>query len=322
MRNHDIERIYMQQLRNLESAVYVLRRKKRECEEEIAYLKEPLENPEKPEKPQFDIKGFLADVIRDALLYGGIGSGCIIWFVLGGISFLIKYVGQIFFHSTNGFYRFMVWIWENILILGIVVAIFGVAFFLTKIIKRETKVYQDDMREYHEYQEYYTRKCKENITKRKQKAVLLGKRVQQLERIEGELRKGLALRNNLYSYDWIPVNYRNIRVVYYISDMVTTSEITIEEALKYYLLQEVNNKLDEVLRRLDEIIRNQNQMFIRQAILEAQNEKKIRQNETMIRQMAQIETNTEMASQYAKLAANYTEANAYFSWACYLSNNK
>lgn len=317
MRNHDIERIYMQQLRNLESAVYVLRRKKREYEEEIEYLKEPLVNPEKPEKPEIDMGDtFIFGVFLGVLVGGGMV------FTLGASIIFLSLFDWIFVDSDDWYGIVKNWTWDHLLGIGIVVAVLTFIIYTIKGVRYARRVFRRELYEYEKNCEYYNEKCKENAVKKKRYTELLQRRVQQLNRIENELRKGLALRNNLYSYDWIPVNYRNIRVAYYISDMVTTSAITIEEALKYYLLQEVNNKLDEVLRRLDEIIRNQNQMFIRQAILEAQNEKKIRQNETMIRQMAQIETNTEMVSQYAKLAANYTEANAYFSWACYLSNNK
>lgn len=319
MRSHEIERIYMSQLRNLESAIYALERKQRKYEQEIEYLNEPILDPKEEEKPLFDKK----DVFWKAggALMTGMGGGVLALLILGGVSLLIKVVGGFLFRSS-WLYKVMVWIWDNILSIGIVLALLLFVFILSRGIIGSIKKYRNDVRTYFEKQERNRRICKKNIGKREQRVELLKTRIQQKNRIDGELRKGQMLRDRLYSYDWIPARYRDIRVVYYLSDIVTTSAITIEEALKYYLLQEVNNKLDEVLRRLDEMVRNQNQMFVRQAILEAQNEKNIQQNEAMIQKMAQIETNTESASQYAKLAADYSEANAYFCWASYLMDGK
>lgn len=137
-------------------------------------------------------------------------------------------------------------------------------------------------------------------------------------KLRAEYEKALKLRNDLYNINWIPSQYRNIRVIYYICDMVLTSSIGIEEALKYYLLQETNNKLDEVLRKMDEIIENQNEVIANQAVMNAQNKKIIQQNKSIISQAQQIEENTKLSAEYAQIGARYAEANAYFSLATYL----
>ena len=137
-------------------------------------------------------------------------------------------------------------------------------------------------------------------------------------KIKLEYKKALKLRSDLYNINWIPSQYRNIRVVYYICDMVLTSNIGIEEALKYYLLQEANNKLDEVLQKMDKIIENQSEIIVNQAIMNAQNARIIQQNTSIISTAEQLEENTRLSAEYSQIGARYAEANAYFSLATYL----
>ena len=139
-----------------------------------------------------------------------------------------------------------------------------------------------------------------------------------LQKIKTECKKISEIKNSLYSINWIPLQYRDIRVIYYICDMVTTSDISIDEALKFYLMQEANNKLDEIIEILDEIIDNQHQMIMNQAVITSQNKELISKNTKMINKLASIENNTKLAADYAAIGVNYAEANAYISMATYL----
>ena len=62
-RNHDMEKIYMQQLRDMESAVYLLQKKKKQCEYSIYKLRLPYSDPLEPKKPEFHIGDFLIEKV-------------------------------------------------------------------------------------------------------------------------------------------------------------------------------------------------------------------------------------------------------------------
>ncbi|MBQ8549575.1 MAG: hypothetical protein IJ427_13845 [Lachnospiraceae bacterium] len=311
-RSHEIEQIYMQQLKNIESAVYVLRVKKSSYENSLKNLRKPIADPVDPKKPKTNIEKLLK----------------IFWIpFLAGLGFIVAipillWFVSLFFGLCGIFFDFFEKIedWIDDRFWGIDVTVTIVLFLIVLIV-----VVYDYVDDKNWRKNYYTetvgnnmRIRRENEQQRKQNASLAKQREGQLAKINEELQRAIVVKDNLYSVNWIPGNYRNIRVAYYISDMVMSSAITMEEALKYYLLQEVNNKLDEVLRKLDEIIANQNQIIVNQAILESQNNELISQNENVIRRIAKTEESAQMAAEYAQVAVNYAEANAYFSWATYL----
>lgn len=311
-RNHEIEQIYMQQLKNIESAIYVLGAKKKSYENNLKNLRKPIVDPRDPEKPKKDVVKLLK--IFWLPLFAGTG-----FLVFGPI---LLWITKMFFWFLGIFFDFFekVGDWIDDKFWGIDISV-AIIVFLVLLIGLIYDFVDDKNWRNNSYKEEIEENIgirRENEQQRKQNASLARQREGQLVKIKEELQRAVDVRNSLYSVNWIPVNYRNIRVAYYISDMVMSSAITVEEALKYYLLQEVNNKLDEVLRKLDEIIANQNQLIVNQAVLESQNNELISQNENVIRRIAKTEENAQIAAEYAQVATNYAEANAYFSWATYL----
>ena len=299
-RNHDVERIYVKSLQETESSVYYLHNMLEQTKRRIRKLHTPIEKIADPSKPKF--YDYLNPMIAVPFIWM-LTISLIDWLttVVSQIPFLGWLVSD---HSgIEGMTDF---------ILAISI-IFGIVGIILTIVN-----YGTAHKKYKEKLALTQNKNLSNIQQMKNNyadAVLLE---EEQSKIELEYDKALSLRDDLYNINWIPSQYRNIQVVYYICDMVSTSNIGIEESLKYYLLQETNNKLDEVLKRLDQIIENQNEMIVNQAIMKAQNEKIIQQNTTMISKAEQIEENTRLSAEYAQVGANYSKVNAFFSAATYL----
>lgn len=305
-RNHDIERIYMKLLQDTETSVYYLHNKLNRTERQINKLRAPIKKINDPSKPQFrnyyESGIFFLVFVVPAVIYllywllGAIlsGSSFLSWLLSGGL----KFIKALFFVA---------------LVISIIVGIFG---FISTI--SDYKEYKAAQKEYEKELVTIKNANLKNIQQMKTNYNTALQLSGHRPKIKAEYEQALRLRNDLYNINWIPSHYRNIRVIYYICDMVLTSNISIEEALKYYLLQETNNKLDEVLRKMDEIIESQNEIIANQAVANAQNKKIIQQNKTIISQAQQIEENTNLSAEYAQIGARYAEANAYFSYATYL----
>lgn len=301
-KNHEVERIYMEQLRNIETSVYILSKRQKQTEGQIQQLRTPILKNADPYKPKFrsyidNTFGWFLPIIIAIVIY-------ILWEVL-----LSKVEILDFFIS--GIVIFIIPI-----LLGVpaLAGLIGIFCFISGVIdyKRAQKKYKGDLKKHKLINEQNKRTMQSNLVRANQLAEISKDIYQKYAEAE-------TIRNDLYSINWIPNQYRNIRVVYYICDMVLSSNISIEEALKYYLLQEANNKLDEVLQKMDRIIENQNEIIMNQAVLNAQNEKLIRQNKSIIHHAASIEENTRLAAEYSEVGAKYAEANAYFSLARYLN---
>ena len=99
-RNREIEKIYIEQLRNIETVVFTLNCKKESTETDIKRLRTPLRKPNYPSEPSKpDIKGFslfsliVLDVVDSIIIFkicrivGGIFSSVFIestipWFIV------------------------------------------------------------------------------------------------------------------------------------------------------------------------------------------------------------------------------------------------
>lgn len=301
-RNSEMEKIYMQQLRDMESAVYFLTAKKRQYERDIYNLRLPFRDPEDPPKPKVKIKEYLSCLGRLAIFFSIITPLTILFLFLM-LLFLAPLLLEEFSFSL---------FFKGVFLVAIIACIITTLRWIKKINQRKAD---------------YQLILKENeTTRQKNKQVYsvncsnADRKSTELATINSELQKAQNILADAYDINWIPSRYRNIQVVYYITDMVTTSDINIDEALKYYLLQEANNKLDEILQKLDEIIENQNEIICQQAIAQSKNEALIAQNKTMISQFANIEANTKLSADYSAIGANYSAATAYFSLATYLKN--
>ena len=304
VKNREVERIYMEQLRNIETSVYILDKKEKQTKSIINQLRKPIAKPKNPYEPH------LSTYIKDSLF----------WF-LPLIIVIILYKVLDFLISFINFLDYLLSSLLDIIFyiccgIGGVIAVFGVFMLISGYVeyKKEQKKYRVTLEKNKSINTQNINKMKTNLARANQLMPMQNK-------IHKEYIEAVKIRESLYSINWIPNQYRNIRVVYYICDMVLSSNISIEEALKYYLLQEANNKLDEVLHKMDTIIENQNEIIINQAIISAQNQNLIQQNSTIIRQTAEIEQNTRLSAEYSRVGAVYAEANAYFSLATYLNNS-
>lgn len=205
--------------------------------------------------------------------------------------------------------------WGIVIIFGIFeIIIFVYALFC------EYKENRESYRKYKEELEIYEKTKSSNHIRYNENCKKAKMQESVLRNIESELKKAIDVRNEIYNVNWIPNQYRDIRVVYYICDMVITSNISIEESIKYYLLQETNNKLDCILKKMDRIIELQKKSIAVQAVLEAQNAKVIEENSTMISKLSCVEKNTRLAADYARIGVAYSAVNAYFSVAQYLKD--
>lgn len=292
-REHEIERLYMEQLRNLETTINSMSSRRKACFEKAKNLKRPiavLKDPENPSESDYG-QGLVVGTIFWILIWGAL-------FFMGATSgsFIFEFGAVIAFFCT---------------IAGVVLLIFLLCSIFSE--KRTDKInYEETLK--------YNRKVNENNRIQMEKNLVDARWYEERGSLLNEsVTEAEKIRADLYAVNWIPSRYRNIRVIYYIHDMVTTSEISIEEALKYYLLQEVNNKLDEVLVKLDRIIENQRDIIMNQAAIQAQNQEIISKNKRMISQLSDIQSNTSLAADYARIGAGYAEANAYFSGATYLA---
>lgn len=297
-RNHDIERIYMKLLQETETSVYYLRNKLDQTEKRIRQLNTPIKKINNPSKPQ----------IRN-------------YFELecaSGVFFIVSLTATIGLFSLywlfDCLFSYYVTAFKVIAYVSLIIAIIAGGVNIISTVKK----YKKAQKEYERKLVANKNTNLNNIQQMKTNHTNAVRLAEHKPKIKLEYEKALKLRNDLYSINWIPSQYRNIRVVYYICDMVLTSNICIEEALKYYLLQEANNKLDEVLQKMDRIIENQNEIIVNQAVMNAQNTKIIQQNTSIISKAEQIEENTRLSAEYSQIAARYAEANAYFSLATYL----
>lgn len=298
-RNHEVEKLYMEQIRNIETAVHMISNERENLMNYKNSLKIPTRVPSlhyvEPFKPDFGLFTLLGSTI-----------GAIIFLVV--VFKLFGTVGE--WLSSKFIGRTCPRIIAFAVIIGLIAFLF--------IVVKHWKEYNEDMKKYknevkkHENEIIRIKKFDEERFKDTYKYE------RAIEKAEAELKKAKDIRNKLYAINWIPVQYRNIRVAYYICDMVTTSSISIDEALKYFLLQETNNKLDAVLNRLDDIIYNQKTIIMNQAITKSQNQRIINNNKAMISKIASIENNARLASEYSQVSARYSEASAYFSLATYL----
>jgi len=113
--------------------------------------------------------------------------------------------------------------------------------------------------------------------------------------------------NNAYEINIVPGMFRNkLYAIYYLYDLVATSNMSFDMAI-------LNCNLEEIKSKLDTVIAKQQESIINQARILAQNERLCAQNEQMLKNLAAVETNTRYASQYAEIAASNSETLVYLA---------
>ena len=303
VRNHDIERIYMKLLQQTETSVYYLHNKLEHTERRIRQLNTPIKKINDPSKPQF------RNYFESGVFFFPVAIVTVFYLIIKMTLLQFDFLNWL----LSGGLKFVKSLFSVVLVISIIAGIIGIIATVS-----DYKDYKSAQKEYEKKLAINKNANIKNIQQMKDNHTNAVRLTEHKSKIKLEYKKALKLRSDLYNINWIPSQYRNIRVVYYICDMVLTSNIGIEEALKYYLLQEANNKLDEVLQKMDKIIENQSEIIVNQAIMNAQNARIIQQNTSIISTAEQLEENTRLSAEYSQIGARYAEANAYFSLATYL----
>ena len=121
-----------------------------------------------------------------------------------------------------------------------------------------------------------------------------------LPHIKNDLKKTTELLDQAYSINLIPAKYRNIYAIYYLYEYISTSTVSLNQAL-------VSCDLDEISCKLDEIIDQQRRLIMLQARSNALNEQLVSQNEQILSYAIKTADNTALAAQYAQVSAVNTE---------------
>ncbi|MDO4731245.1 MAG: zinc ribbon domain-containing protein [Clostridia bacterium] len=114
--------------------------------------------------------------------------------------------------------------------------------------------------------------------------------------VKRDLKRTSELLEQAYSINIIPAKYRNIYAAYFLYEYISTSTVSLSEALYHC-------DLDEISRKLDVIIEQQREIIMELARSNALNEQIIRQNEETLRHAIAAENNTALAAQYSQVAA-------------------
>lgn len=112
--------------------------------------------------------------------------------------------------------------------------------------------------------------------------------------------KAEKLLNKAYAINIIPAKYRNIYAAHFLYDNISTSTISLSDALYHF-------DLDEISRKLDVVIEQQRQIIMELARSNALNEQIVNQNNEILNHAIATERNTALAAQYSQVAAINTE---------------
>ncbi len=114
--------------------------------------------------------------------------------------------------------------------------------------------------------------------------------------VENDLTKTCDLLDAAYGINIIPAKYRNIYAAYFLYEYISTSAVSLNEALYHC-------DLDEISKKLDTIIEQQQEIIMELARSNALNEQIVRQNEETLKYAIAAENNTALAAQYSQVAA-------------------
>lgn len=134
----------------------------------------------------------------------------------------------------------------------------------------------------------------------------------QLNQLEDELNRTEDLRTEAYSLNIIPSKFRNIYASYFLYDFISTSAVSLNEAL-------LHCDLDIIQQQLEKVIQQQSEIIMELARANAFNERIVSQNEQMLNHAIQTENNTALAAQYAKVSAVNSSITACIQLSEYLS---
>ncbi len=142
----------------------------------------------------------------------------------------------------------------------------------------------------------YKRQTQEEADRLKTEKAQRERCVRALELVKRDLRSTTVLLDEAYSINIIPAKYRNIYAAYFLYEYISTSMVSLSEALYHC-------DLDEISQKLDEIIEQQKEIIMKLARSNALNERIINQNEQILKHAIATENNTALAAQYSQISA-------------------
>lgn len=194
--------------------------------------------------------------------------------------------------AGDGFFSFLAGLIApvaNITFIGsIIIAIIAVIVIIYEIVKDNIRYNQETTDE--------ENRMKSELKEKKRLTSICPKVEKQLERTE-------KLLSDAYSINIIPSKCRNIYGAYFLYDYISTSRVSLNDALYHF-------DLDKISLQLDEVIEQQREIVWQLAHSNALNEQIIAQNEQLISHAIQTEKNTALAAQYAEVASINTRTTA------------
>lgn len=293
--------LYLQNVRNLEVARYVLKRKhrqrQREYEDNLDYYgSEPclLKYPNIPWKDTDEYaKG--AALIFFALAMFGVNN------LLSGKADSM----------LTGAFNLMTLVWA---IIGIVI----IAKAVYKNNEREGR-YKYECNEISKENDKRIREAKE---RQKRLPAINVNWNAECEEYERNVEKIGNVLTSFYDMNIIAKEYRgNLAATQYIYEVAESTQLSYEQICLQMKMEDgirrVESKLNEIVNKVEDLI------FETRCAQAQQNEianSLIEKNNKMLKTLQQTEQNSALTAQYAQLASNYAEANAYFSLATYLKD--
>ncbi len=159
--------------------------------------------------------------------------------------------------------------------------------------EKQLRYYQDKMRDY-----------QDKLRKRDNDIIQLQNKVDKFKseskkRIN-EINKYIEHINSMleksYGLDIIPLQFRGIYGITYLYDFISSSNLSLSDAVINCNLEQIKDKLDVIINKCDEIIRQQKSTNAN--LREIQ-----RQNNQLLAESKKISNNTALAAQYSKIAA-------------------
>lgn len=113
------------------------------------------------------------------------------------------------------------------------------------------------------------------------------------------LKRTMDIREELYSVNVIPMQYRNVYSSYYLYDYFRTSrETDLDKIIQTLLLDEIKQRLDKVIQQNESIILNQRMQL---AMQEAANMQLAENHRAEMQKLAAMEKNQELQLDYQKM---------------------
>ena len=262
--NRDVLTNYLNNLQTLEFAKHKLSKE----EGNIQYCINSLGNP-KYISPRNTISNYFGHI-------GGIVFMLVVFFIAMWIDSGL---------NGDGFFS----IFDNLL--GPIVSFVQVAAVIITIIIIGTIIYEqieDSLR--------YKRESKEETDRLRRELVEKERLSEFLPIVKRDLKRTSEVLNEAYSINIIPAKYRNIYAAYFLYEYISTSTVSLSEALYHCDLDEISQKLSVVIEQQQEII-------MQLAHSNALNEQKLEQNEEILKHAIAAENNTALAAQYSQVAA-------------------